>query len=121
MIHSSMPTLVFNPPSIGMENPLADNLDRESDYGSDFSPDEELLLSQLLQKDPPTLIRDTSSENNLRGGLENNESIRSTAIPHTTSQGSRNKGGPTAWKVAAKETRTSISLEGYGSTFTDRR
>ena len=103
-----------------MEKPLADHLDRESDYGSDFSADEELLLSQLLQRFPPTLIPDPDLDN-LRGDLENDENFHYTAISHTTDTELRDKRGPTARKVAAKKTRTSVSLEGYGSTFTARR
>ena len=86
---------------------LTDQFDRESDYGSDFTPDEELLLSQLLQTFPPTLTP------------ENDENIRHTAISDTTGQGPRDNGDPKSWKVAAR--KTSISLEGYGSTYTYRR
>lgn len=103
-----------------MENSFADPLDRESDYGSDFTADEEVLLNQLLQKLPPTLKPDPDLDT-LRGDLENNENIHHTTFSHTTNQGARDKGGATAWKVAANKTRTSISLEGYGSTFTARR
>lgn len=104
-----------------MENSFADHLDRESDYGSDFTTDEELLLGQLLQKFPPTLIQDPNLNNNLGGDLENNENTLHIPISHTANEGPRDKGGSTSWKVAAKKTRTSISLEGYGSTFTARR
>lgn len=106
-----------------MEDPLADHLDRdrESDYGSDFTPDEELLLSQLLQTSPSTatLKPDSDLDVKLRGDLEN-ENIRHTAISHTTGQGPRDTGAA-SWKVVARTKRTSISLEGYGSTYTDRR
>lgn len=104
-----------------MENLLADHLDRESDYGSDFSPDEELLLSQLLQRVPPTLRPNPEPDNNIRGDLEENEDIDNTAISHTIGKGPGDKGHPTLWKIAARKTRTSISVEGYGSSYTDRR
>lgn len=107
MIHSSMaPSLESLLVGVGMEDPT-DQFDRESDYGSDFTPDEELLLGQLLQKFPSTSTP------------ENDENIRHAAISHTTGQGLGDKGSPKSWKVAAR--KTSISLEGYGSTYTYRR
>ena len=104
-----------------MANLLADHLDRESDYGSDFTPDEELLLSQVLQRLPPTLTPDLDPNDNLRGDLEKNENIYNTAISPIVGHGPGDKGGPTSWKIAARKTRTSVSLEGYGSSYTDRR
>lgn len=106
-----------------MEDPQADHLDRESDYGSDFTPDEELLLSQLLQRFPSTStpIPASDLDATLPGDLESDENIHHAAISPTTGQEPRDKGGPTSWRAAARKTRTSISLEGYGSTYTDRR
>jgi hypothetical protein len=117
-----MPPKVSKIHSVGMDTSIADYPDRESDYGSDFTAGEEEILTRLLQ--PLATFKSDPVINTLQGEGEDNENIR-VAIPHPnqaySNQGRRGKNGPTAWKIPANKTRTSIALEGYGSTSTPRR
>ena len=102
-----------------MDTSVADHLDRESDYGSDFTADEE-ILTQLLQQPRPQSKSDPDLDI-LPAQVEHDENIHHAAVSPRTSYRSRDESGPTAWKIAANKTWTSISLEGYESTFTARR
>ncbi len=101
---------------------MADHLDRESDYGSDFTADEEIILNGLLQQAPHEFKSDPDLHT-LQGDSGNHEkSIHDAAVFRATSRQPRRSQGPAAsGKVLTHEAQISISLEGYGSTFTARR
>lgn len=105
---------------VGMDTSITDHLDRESDYGSDFTADEEEILTQLLQQHPRPQSKSDPDLDILPAQFEHDENIHCAAVSPRTSHRSRDESGPTAWKIAANKTWTSISLEGYGSTFTAR-
>lgn len=106
---------------VGMDTSTADHLDRESDYGSDFTADEEEILKQLLlQQQPRPPIPLDPDFDPLQADLDRDENIHRAAVSPRTSHRPRDPSGPTAWRFAANKTWTSISLEGYGSTFTAR-
>lgn len=102
-----------------MATSIADCSDRESDYGSDFTADEEAILTQLLQR--PLKFQSRSGLGTPSGDLENNENIIGATILPRPSPEPRVTNPSTAWKVVTKTTRTSVSLEGYNSTFAARR
>lgn len=54
--------------------------DATSDYGSDFTPDEEEILSSLLQRAPAAHFEDTGL---LIKDIEDNESSRGARVPRT--------------------------------------
>lgn len=70
-----------------MDVPTADLQDGSSDYGSDFTPDEEKILLRLLhpQQRPPKLIADVEDEGNPQ--------FAGSELPDRVGHGTEGRGG----------------------------
>jgi len=64
-----------------MEVPFPDQHDRLSDYGSDFTPDEEEILNGLLQQVPDQGDNPNTDPDQQLKDIEDNEGPRGARIP----------------------------------------
>ena len=98
---------------------IANQQDATSDYGSDFSSDEEVILNSLLQQhhvpsDPELDL--------LLADIGNDETSHTAKIPfRRPSHRIRSESGTPVWKFHANKRKLSIEIEGYESSSSPRK
>ena len=92
-----------------MDMPVTDQQDGLSDYGSDFTPDEEEILNALLQQAPEQVQDDgpNGDPDLLLKGIENEKGPRGAKVPRR--QGQQSEEHPS---LPLSETRVTIHING---------
>ena len=92
-----------------------DQLDDSSDYGSDFTADEEGLLDQLLSKLPPEPRADPKL---VVKDIEDDDGPRGAKVPRVLGQERRNRPEGTSWQgpKTLQAVAVEIELDGGSST-----
>lgn len=94
-----------------MDASVVDQQDATSDYGSDFTPDEEVILDSLLQQHHVLLDPDLDL---LLADIENDETFHYAQIPfRRPNHKTRSNSGPPLWQFYAKKRKISIEIEDY--------
>ena len=89
-----------------MHAPSIDQLDDSSDYGSDFTPDEEGILNELLSKLPPEPSVDPKF---FVKDIEDDEGPRGTRVPRVLGRERRSRPEDTPFQWL--ETSPGIAVE----------
>lgn len=80
--------------------------DGNSDYGSDFTPDQEEILNRLLQDTPPNSV------------IEDNENLTTSRSSFESGQNPRRRGAHSIQRWKKAKSRVSIEIEGHDGSFT---
>ena len=97
-----------------MDGAIFEQQDGISDYGSEFTPDEEEILNGLLQQVPAELVTDSDL---LLKDIEDNEGPRGARVPRTQWHERRNL----SLRSQAVEKGLSVEVEWNNSSITNCR
>ena len=100
-----------------MDISIANALEEKSDYGSDFTLDEEEILNGILQQPPPKLV---SYPDLPLANTEDNENIYTARIPPDSRYRTLGSSAGAFWKEKWKKGKSKIpvEIESHGSVST---
>lgn len=102
------PSYLLQNPHVGMDDSIAGPQDGNSDYGSDFTPEQDEILNRLLQPLPPKLVPDLEL---LLADLSNDENPHAARTPYHVRYESQERSRDLVERRKDGKSQISVKLE----------